>query len=81
MQRSSGRVLGHVYAWMRFDCSGDAAAHLKHFPDYDARREARADLIAELSDAPAWEVFSEAERPPQADLDDDIGEPLELAKR
>ena len=73
--------MGHVYAWMLHDCSGNAAAHRDWFPRYEERRAARQDLTPRFMDDPHWDAFDGAERPYDAALDDEFGEPRELARR
>ena len=51
------------------------------FPSYDERRAARATSVVDLGDDVSYGRFCAAEREVHAELDDDIGEPLELAAR
>ena len=79
--RSSGRVLGHVSAWVLYDCRGDAAGHA-NFPAYEQRRDGRIELRNRFGADPIFRVdFEQAERGFDPALDDVVGEPWELAKR
>ena len=79
--RSAGRVLGHVFAYLRHDCNGQPDWHRGWYPDFDARRAARIALVAELGADHRFNLFADAERPVHPDLDDASGEPFELANR
>jgi hypothetical protein len=79
--RSAGRVFGHVFAWGLKDCGGDPVVHRGFYPSYDERRAARATSVVDLGDDVSYGRFCAAEREVHAELDDDIGEPFELAAR
>ena len=73
--------MGHVFAWMMHNCGGNAAGHRAWRPSYPERRAARLQLVGEFSTHEFWNQFTEAERLVDPALDDDAGEPFELARR
>ena len=56
-------------------------AHRSWFPSYANRRNGRIAFLNDVRADVALQSFVEAERVAHPDLDDDIGEPFDLANR